>query len=78
MDGLISRHIDERQNVHAFEKQLRQNHAKEVAELHRDIAEYIKLGPTERPALREQFREASRNRGDHGKGRRRDDPERSM
>lgn len=78
MDRLIVRQIVERQSLHAVEKQLRQAQTKEIAELHRDIAGYIKLAENERAPLREEFRESSRKRGGRGKGRKKDDPERSM
>ena len=73
---LIERHLAERQSLHLLAKQSRAAHCRETAELHRDIADYMKMGSAERLKLREQFREASRDQGNPTKGQRhKDDPE---
>ena len=78
-DALVERHIDERQTFHQLAKQSKAAHGREVAELHRDIGEYMRMGSAERLKLREQFREASRDQGNYAKGQRhKDDPERSL
>ncbi len=59
-DELIERHQDERQPLHQQAKELKQAHVRDVMELQRDIAGYLRLGTFERPEVREQFREASR------------------
>lgn len=56
---LIHRQIDERKPLHQQIKRLRQTHAQQVEELHRDIADFAQTGK-EPPNLRGQFREAQR------------------
>lgn len=58
-DRLIERHLDERQTYHTLTKQVRDAHAKDVEQLHRDIADYIRMNAAERPDVREHFRQAS-------------------
>jgi hypothetical protein len=78
-DTLVERHIDERQTFHQLAKQSRAAHGREVETLHRDIADYMRMGSAERLKLREQFREASREPPNYAKEQRhKDDPERSM
>ena len=57
-DGLIERHLQERETLHMLARQQKQTHARDVEQLHRDIAAYQQRDPTERPNLKEHFREA--------------------
>jgi len=59
-DGMIERHLEERQAFHQLAKQVRTAHEKDVAELHRDVAGYIQSGSFERLNVNEHFRDASR------------------
>jgi hypothetical protein len=43
-DALIEHHIDERQSYHTLAKQLKAAHARDVEQLHRDIAEFMRTG----------------------------------
>lgn len=56
-EQLFKSQLDERHTLHQDIKWTRQQHAKHVEELHRDIANYIQLGK-EPPNLQEHFREA--------------------
>ncbi len=58
-DGLIERHLQERETLHMLSRQLKQSHAKEVGQLHRDIAAYQQRDPAEPLSLREHFRDAA-------------------
>lgn len=59
-DDLISRHLDERHGFHERVRMFRQEHAHEVAELHRDIACLTRDGTEQGVQLRERFQEAAR------------------
>lgn len=58
-DGLIERHLQERETLHMLARQLKQTHAREVEQLHRDIAAYQQRDPGERVPLEEHFRDAA-------------------
>jgi hypothetical protein len=58
-DTLIGRHIDERQAFHQHARSVRQAHAKDLEQLHRDVANFLEIGGTERPDIREHFQRAS-------------------
>lgn len=55
-DALIERHLDERQGYHTLAKQVKATHARDVEQLHRDVADYLRIGKAERPDLGEQSR----------------------
>lgn len=57
-ERLISRQLDERRTLHQQIKWARQANAKELEELHRDIAGYMPMAGKEPPNLREHFRDA--------------------
>lgn len=60
-DSLIERHLDERQNYHKLARQTGDTHAKDMEQLHSDIAEYMQMGAEKQPAnVFEQFTEASK------------------
>jgi hypothetical protein len=59
--GLIERHLDERESLHTLAKQVRKAHAKEVEQLHRDIAEYMRMQSGERAQMKEKFHEAAQD-----------------
>lgn len=78
-DALIERQLGERQAFHMLAKSMRASHAREVQELHGDIAEYTRLGADRAPPLCEHFNEATRPLSRHSrKPGRRFDPNRSM
>ncbi|HEU0142201.1 MAG TPA: hypothetical protein VFQ79_20940 [Bryobacteraceae bacterium] len=56
-ERLIHRQLDERRPLHQQIKRARASHAKQIEELHRDIADFARTGK-EPPKMREQFREA--------------------
>lgn len=56
-EKLFQHQLDERHAVHQEMKWLRQQHAKQVEELGRDIASYMQMGK-ETPRLKEHFHEA--------------------
>ncbi|MCI2808940.1 relaxase/mobilization nuclease domain-containing protein [Eoetvoesiella caeni] len=58
-DGLIEHHLQARETLHMLARQQKQAHAKDVEQLHRDIAAYQQRDPAERPNLKEHFREAA-------------------
>lgn len=58
-DGLIERHLQERETLHILARQQKQAHARDVEQLHRDIAAYQQRDPADRPNLNERFREAA-------------------
>lgn len=59
-DGQIERHLQERETFHMLARQQKQAHAKDVEQLHRDIAAYQQQrSPAEAPKLQEHFREAA-------------------
>lgn len=59
-DNLIEHHLDERQNYHQLARQTLGTHAKDIEQLHRDIAEYIQMSTDKQLSLLEQFHEASK------------------
>lgn len=56
-DRLAFRHIEERRPLHQQIKQLRKAHAEHVAEIHRDIADFERIGSRPASSLKEQFRQ---------------------
>ncbi len=62
-DALIEKHLEERQAFHMLSRQQKQGHEQDMAQLHRDIAEYAQMGPAERTALHN--RSSSRKRNQH-------------
>jgi hypothetical protein len=58
-DGLTERHLQERETLHMLARQQKQSHAKEVEQLHRDIAAFEQRDPAERIHLKEHFRDAA-------------------
>lgn len=71
-ERLIHRQIEERRPLHQQIKWARASHAKQIEELHRDIAGFAQTGK-EPPKLKEHFREAQREpeRPRRGRGRER-------
>lgn len=67
-DALIFRQRDERQLMHGQIRQVRQTHAEQVVELHRDIAGFRQSEPREPSALKEIFQ---RREANHERPRRR-------
>lgn len=55
-DALIIRHLDEREGFHLSARQQKQAHAKDVEQLHRDIAAYQQLRDKAPAGLQEHFR----------------------
>ena len=62
MDMLIERQLDERRDLQREITHVRNIHAKEMTQLHRDVAHYMRLGAQEPPLMQNQFREAARPR----------------
>lgn len=58
-DDLIERHLQERETLHMLARQQKQTHARDVEQLHRDIAAYQQRDPADHPSLKEHFREAA-------------------
>lgn len=71
-DGLIFRHIEERERLQRRIRDEKKTQALDVMRLHRDIAEFIERGPRHVPNVRDQFRRATRQREDFGRSRDRD------
>lgn len=77
-DALIERHLDERQGYHTLAKQVRASHARDTEDLHRDVADYMRMREAGRTDADQKFQEEKRERAPRGKGRsRKDDPEHS-
>lgn len=55
-DALIARHLDEREAFHMLARQQKQAHAKDVEQLHQDIAAYHQLNEKTSAPLRSRFR----------------------
>lgn len=55
-DALIERHLDERQGYHTLAKQMKATRARDVEQLHRDVAKYMRMGEPERPVAGELCR----------------------
>lgn len=68
-DALIERHLDERQAFHQVVREAREAHSQGMAELHRDMAQFLGLDRPQEPDLTRTFRDASRGRGDRGRDR---------
>ena len=60
MLNVIERHLDDRQSFHKLANQTRDVHAKNMEQLHCDIADFMRMVVGERPNLLEQFNEASK------------------
>lgn len=58
-DGQIEQHLQEREAFHMLARQQKQAHARDVEQLHRDIAAHQQRDPAELPNVREHFREAA-------------------
>lgn len=71
-DGLIFRHIEERERLQQRVRDEKKTQALEVQRLHRDIAAFMERGPRNLPDVRDQFRRATRQREDFGRSRDRD------
>ena len=56
-DALIVRHLEEREGLHLLARQQKEAHAKEVEQLHRDIAAYQQSRDKAAPDLQGHFRE---------------------
>lgn len=56
-DALIVRHLDERESLHLLARQQKQAHAKDMEQLHRDIAAYQQQDSKAPPDLRGHFRD---------------------
>jgi hypothetical protein len=65
-DALIERHLDERQGYHIFAKQVKATHGRNVEELHRDVADYMRMPSkdhgSERPEAKEHSHEETSER----------------
>jgi len=69
-DALIARHIDEREAFHMLARQQKQAHARDMEQLHRDIAAYQQgKAPTE---LKSHFRDSTRHSSERMSERERD------
>lgn len=78
-ERVIQRQLDERRTLHQQMKWSRQGRAKQVEELHKDIASYMRMAGKEPPNLREHFQEVSGDDHFHTRGRNHDrdfEPER--
>lgn len=71
-DALIERHIDERQGYHTLAKQVKTTHARDVEQLHRDVADYTRMGEAERPDVSKHSREETSQRRERPRRRRKD------
>lgn len=70
-DALIERHLDERQGYHTLAKQVKAAHARNVEQLHHDVADFVRMGEAERPDVSKHFREdAKKNTQRAGAGSR--------
>ncbi len=69
---MVQHHLDERQSFHILARSTRAAHARDMEQLNRDIAEYMHLGKSERLELRQQFHDASNQKGKSPKDRQRD------
>lgn len=58
-DLQIELHLQEREAVHTLARQQKQAHAKDMEQLHRDVATYLVRGPTAQPRAKEDFRESA-------------------
>ena len=56
-DALIEHHLDERQGYHTLAKQAKAAHARDVEQLHRDVADYLRMGEAQSPDRNKQSRE---------------------
>jgi hypothetical protein len=61
-DTLIERHLDDRSVFYQQARQVRASQAKEMSDLHRDIAGYA-MSRSDAPTLRSQFKEKSLEAG---------------
>ncbi|QQG35172.1 MAG: relaxase [Micavibrio aeruginosavorus] len=66
---MIERQLDERQSLHILVRSTRAAHARDMEQLNRDVAEYMRMGKSERLELREKFRDASAQRSGPSKDR---------
>lgn len=71
-DALINRHLDERQGYHTLAKQVKATHARDVEQLHRDVADYMRMGEAERPDVSKHSREETSQRSERPRRRRKD------
>ena len=60
-DGLIERHLVERQTFHTLARQVRDSHARDVEDLHRDMAEFMQIGEKPHQPDREETRGEERD-----------------
>ncbi|MGC3983123.1 MAG: hypothetical protein QM808_17860 [Steroidobacteraceae bacterium] len=65
-DLLIGRQLDERRSYHAQAKQIKTAHEKNVEQLHRDVAGYMRTGPGERFTKNDQEKSNTRQQKDRG------------
>ena len=61
-DALILRHLEDRQTLQEHILTARREHARGVAQLHSDVAHYMRLRAQEPPQAREAFRDAAREK----------------
>ncbi len=60
-DNLIERHLDERHSYHQIAREARDTHAKDMEQLHCDIADYMRVGVDKKPLnVLEQFHEVNK------------------
>lgn len=71
-DALIERHLDERQGYHTLAKQVKAAHARDVEQLHRDVADYRQMSEAERPDVSKHSREEASQRSERPRRRRKD------
>jgi len=78
-DALIEHHLDERRDFHAVAKQLRESHAKDIEDLHCDIARYVRLEAKAVPEIAEHSRDADKPQKERPRRRSKQrEPDRSM
>lgn len=71
-DALIERHLDERQGYHTLAKQVKTTHARDVEQLHRDVADYLRVGEAGRPDVSKHSREEASQRSERPRRPRKD------
>lgn len=68
-DGLIFRHLDERERLQQRIREERKSAALDVQQLHQDIARFMEMQSGSLTKLREHFQKATGHSNDFGMGR---------
>jgi hypothetical protein len=71
-DKLTFRQLDERQSLHRQIRQQRQLHRQQVAELHRDVADFSRVPSREPPKVKELFNQRANQKPEYARTRQRD------